>query len=101
MDKIINSPYNINAVARVDSDNIVHNHIYHHCPIGRVDNNNNVVGRVDDDGIVHNHSINNSPIGKVLENGFVIKENALVGRVDGDNLLLAGAAYLLLIQGNR
>lgn len=35
MDKIINSPYNINAVARVDSDNIVHNHIYHHCPIGR------------------------------------------------------------------
>ena len=72
MDKIINSPYNINAVARVDSDNIV-----------------------------HNHSINNSPIGKVLENGFVIKENALVGRVDGDNLLLAGAAYLLLIQGNR
>ena len=72
MDKIINSPYNINSVARVDSDNIV-----------------------------HNHSINNSPIGKVLENGFVIKENALVGRVDGDNLLLAGAAYLLLIQGNR
>ena len=59
------------------------------------------MGRVDDDGIVHNHSINNSPIGKVLENGFVIKENALVGRVDGDNLLLAGAAYLLLIQGNR
>ena len=91
MDKIINSPYNINAVARVDSDNIVHNHIYHHCPIGRVDDN----------GIVHNHAINNSPIGKVLENGFVIKENALVGRVDGDNLLLAGAAYLLLIQGNR
>ena len=40
MDKIINSPYNINAVARVDSDNIVHNHIYHHCPIGRVDDNN-------------------------------------------------------------
>lgn len=69
MDKIINSPYNINAVARVDSDNIVHNHIYHHCPIGRVDdnnfvydNNNNIVGRVDDNGIVHNHAINNSPI---------------------------------------
>lgn len=108
MDKIINSPYNVNAVARVDSDNIVHNHIYHYCPIGRVDdnnfvydNNNNIVGRVDNNGIVHNHSINNSPIGKVLENGFVIKENALVGRVDGDNLLLAGAAYLLLIQGNR
>ena len=40
MDKIINSPYNINAVARVDSDNIVHNHIYHYCPIGRVDDNN-------------------------------------------------------------
>ena len=37
----------------------------------------------------------------LVENGFVIKENALVGRVDGDNLLLAGAAYLLLIQGNR
>ena len=50
--------------------------------------------------IKHNSS-KNSPIGKVLENGFVIKENALVGRVDGDNLLLAGAAYLLLIQGNR
>lgn len=108
MDKIFNSPYNIGAVARLDSDNIVHNHIYHHCPIGRVDdnnfiydNNNNAVGRVDENGIVHNHYINNSPIGEVSKNGFIIKESTLVGRVDGDNSLLAGAAYLLLIQGNR
>ena len=65
------------------------------------DNNNNVVGRIDENGIVHNHYINNSPIGKVSKNGFIIKENTLVGRIDGCNSLLAGAAYLLLIQGNR
>lgn len=109
MSKIVNFPYNITAIARLDSDNIVHNHIYHTCPIGRVDNdnnvvydnNNNAVGRVDENGIVHNHYINNSPIGKISEDGFIIKENTLVGRIDGNNSLLAGAAYLLLIDGNR
>lgn len=108
MSKIVNFPYNVTAVARLDSDNVVHNHIYHHCPVGRVDennfiydNNNNVVGRIDENGIVHNHSINNSPIGKVSKDGFIIKENTLVGRIDDSNSLLAGAAYLLLVQGNR
>lgn len=108
MSKIVNFPYNVGAIARLDSDNVVHNHIYHHCPVGKVDdnnfiydNNNNVVGRIDENGIVHNHYINNSPIGKVSEDGFIIKENTLVGRIDDSNSLLAGAAYLLLIQGNR
>ncbi|WP_296646909.1 hypothetical protein, partial [Romboutsia sp. 13368] len=102
MDKIFNFPYNVRAVARLDSNNIVHNHLYHNSPIGRVDNNiiydndNNAVGRVDDNGTVHNHYINNSPIGKVLENGFVSRDGILVGRVEGDNILLSGAAYLLL-----
>ena len=108
MSKIVNFPYNVTAVARLDSDNIVHNHIYHTCPIGRVDDNNiiydinnNAVGRVDENGIVHNHYINNSPVGKVSEDGFITKENVLVGKIDDGNSLLAGAAYLLLVQGNR
>lgn len=108
MSKIVNFPYNVTAIARLDSDNIVHNHMYHTCPIGRVDDNNiiydinnNAVGRVDDNGIVHNHYINNNPVGKILENGFITKENILVGRVDGGNSLLAGAAYLLLIHDNK
>ena len=104
MDKIFNFPYNVRAVARLDSDNIVHNHLYHNSPIGKVDNNiiydndNNPVGRVDDNGIVHNHYINNSLIGKVLENGFISRNDILVGRVEGENTLLSGAAYLLLFK---
>lgn len=88
MGKIVNFPYNARAVARLDSDNIVHNHIYHNCPIGKVDNNiiydndNNAVGRVDENGIVHNHYMDYSPIGKVLENGFISRNNILVGRIE-------------------
>ena len=104
MVKIFNFPYNVGAVARLDSNNVVHNHLYHNSPIGKVDNNiiydnNNIaVGRVDDNGTVHNHYTNNSPIGKVLENGFISRNGILVGRVEGENLLLAGAAYLLLFK---
>ena len=107
MGKIVNFPYNARAVARLDSDNIVHNHIYHNCPIGKVDNNiiydndNNAVGRVDENGIVHNHYMDYSPIGKVLENGFISRNNILVGRIEGENALLSGAAYLLLVGGTR
>ena len=73
MNKIVNFPYNFGAIARLDSDNIVHNHIYNQCPIGRVDDNNFIYDN----------------------------NNNVVGRIDGDNPLLAGAAYLLLIYGNR
>ena len=83
MNKIVNFPYNFGAIARLDSDNIVHNHIYNQCPIGRVDDNNFIYD-------------NNNNV-----DGFIIKGNTVVGRIDGDNPLLAGAAYLLLIYGNR
>ncbi len=36
MNKIVNFPYNFEAIARLDSDNIVHNHIYNQCPIGEL-----------------------------------------------------------------
>ena len=107
MGKIVNFPYNVRAVARIDSDNVVHNYIYHNCPIGRVDNNiiynndNIAVGRVDNNGIIHNHYINNSPIGEVSKDGFIVQDNVLVGRIDGNNASISGAAYLLLVQGNR
>ena len=107
MNKIFNSIYNARAIARLDSDNIVHNHIYHNCPIGKINNNliydndNILVGRVDENGVVHNHHIDYSPIGEVLENGFILKNNSFIGRIEGENYLLAGAAYLLLIKGNH
>lgn len=106
MFNMVKFPYNNRAVSRLDSNNIVHNHSYHECPIGKVNDNivyginDNPVGRVDSDGTVHSHHIDNSPIGNVLENGFISKNNALVGRVE-DNNLSAGAAYLLLIHDSR
>lgn len=72
---IVNFPYNSMGVARLDSNGVIHNHLYHECPIGRIDDNK----------IVHNHPTDNS----------------LVGRIDGDNAMLAGSAYLLLIHNNR
>lgn len=107
MINIINFPFNSRAVARIDDDNVVHNHIYHNCPVGRVDNNivynndNYPIGRVDEDGTIHEHTQINRPIGNVDKDGFVYKNNSLVGRIDCDNSLLAGAAYLLLIYNNR
>ena len=91
MINIINFPYNSCAVARLDNNNIVHNHIYHNCPVGRVDK----------EGIIHNHPIYSRPVGNVDSNGFVYKCNKLIGRIDGDNPLAAGAAYLLLLHDIR
>jgi len=108
MTKMVKFPYNNRAVARLDSDNVVHNHLYHHCPIGKVDENNIVynlynapVGRVDENGVIHSHHLNNNPVGKIDENGFIQKKNCLIARVEGDRALLGGSAYLLLIHGNR
>ena len=108
MIKMVKFPYNNRAVARVDSDNVVHNHLYHHCPIGKVDENNIVynlynapVGRVDENGVIHSHHLNNNPVGKVDENGFIQEKNCLIARVEGGRALLGGSAYLLLIHGNR
>ncbi|WGX75440.1 hypothetical protein QJS64_15815 [Paraclostridium bifermentans] len=75
MFEIIKFPYNSQPIARLDANNIVHNHLYHNCPIGNVDNN-----------------------------GFVYKENKLVGKINFKNSMcpkLAGASYLLLIHRNR
>ncbi|MGX4599422.1 hypothetical protein [Faecalimicrobium sp. JNUCC 81] len=107
MINIVNFPFNTRAVARIDDDNVVHNHIYHNCPIGKVDknivynNNNFPIGRVDEDGFIHDHTQRNSPIGKVDNDGFVYKNNSLVGRIDSNINLCAGAAYLLLVYNNR
>ena len=108
MIKMVKFPYNNRAIARLDSDNVVHNHLYHHCPIGKVDENNIVynlynapVGRVDENGVIHSHHLHNSPVGKVDENGFIQENSCLIARVEGDRALLGGSAYLLLIHGNR
>lgn len=107
---IVNFPYNSRGVARLDSNGVVHNHLYHECPVGRVDNktiynkNNFPIGRVDDNGVVHSHPTGNSPIGRVDDSGYIHNNptrDSLVGRIDGDNALLAGSSYLLLIHGNR
>ncbi|MEW8963238.1 hypothetical protein [Paraclostridium dentum] len=110
MFEIINFPYNSNPVARLDANNIVHNHLYHNCPVGKVDNSivydnfNNIVGSIDDDGFVYSNNSNLAPIGNVDNNGFIYKENKLVGKINFKNSMcpkLAGASYLLLIHGNR
>ena len=108
MGKIVNFPYNARAVARLDSDNIVHNHIYHECPVGKVGENNIIynknnypIGRVDKNGVIHDHPLLVSPIGKVDENGFVYENGHKIARMDGDNILASGGAYLLLIHKIR
>lgn len=110
---IVNFPYNFQGVARLDSNGVVHNHLYHECPIGRIDADkiihnhhldNSPVGRVDESGVVHSHHVNNSPVGRVDNNGYIHNhhtDNSPVGRVDGDNANLAGSAYLLLLHGKR
>lgn len=106
MFEMVKFPYNARAIARLDKNNVVHNHLYHNCPIGSVsenmvfDSNKKPVGRVDSDGTIHCHHENNSPIGKIDSNGYVSKNNNLVGRIEG-NSFIAGAAYLLLINDNR
>ena len=108
MIEMVKFPYNNRAIARLDSNNVVHNHLYHHCPIGKVDENNIVynlddapVGRVDKNGVIYSHHLNDSPVGKVDENGLVWENSSSIARIDGSNVLLAGSAYLLLIHGNR
>ena len=111
VNNMVNFPYNSLGVARVDSNGVVHHHIYHQCPVGRVDTNNIIhndpinnspVGRVDSDGVVYNHPTNYSPVGRVDKDGFVYnKQNIKVARVEGDDLLKSAGAYLLLIDNLR
>ena len=110
INNIVNFPHNQMGVARLDSNGVVHNHIYHECPVGKVDenkiiyDNNSPIGRVDEYGIIHNHPTNNSPIGRVDNNGYIHNhptENSLVARVDGDSQFAAGGAYLLLLSDIR
>ncbi|MGL6106025.1 hypothetical protein [Romboutsia sp.] len=108
MVEMVKYPYNVRSIARLDSDNVVHNHIYHNCPVGKVDENgviynkiNYPIGRVDENGVIHNDPIHNNPIGKVDENGFVYDNKSIIARMDGDNTFTAGSAYLLLIHGTR
>ena len=92
VNNMVNFPYNSLGVARVDSNGVVHNHIYHQCPVGRVDS----------DGVVYNHPTNYSPVGRVDKDGFVYnKQNIKVARVEGDDLLKSAGAYLLLIDNLR
>lgn len=107
MFEMINHPYNNKSVARLEN-NVVHNHLYHDCPVGRVsentiyDNYNNIVGKVDAQGIIYTK--NSNPIGKICKDGFIYKNNNLVGKIKFNESLspnLAGAAYLLLIHQNR
>ena len=102
VNNMVNFPYNSLGVARVDSNGVVHNHIYHQCPVGRVDTNNIIhndpinnspVGRVDSDGVVYNHPTNYSPVGRVDKDGFVYnKQNIKVARVEGGDHILQLAA---------
>ncbi|MGL4912568.1 MAG: hypothetical protein ACRC3Y_09055 [Romboutsia sp.] len=108
MIEMVKFPYNSRAIARLDSDNVVHNHLYHNCPIGKVSKNNivydlydNPVGRVENNGIIHSHHINNAPVGMVNNDGFILKNDSLVGRINSNDSLLAGSTYLLLIHENR
>ena len=108
---IVNFPYNSLGVARLDSSGVVHNHMYHECPVGRVDTNNIIhndpvnnspIGRVDANGIIHNHPINHFPVGRVDKDGYVYdNKNAKVARVEGEDYLKAGSAFLLLINELR
>ena len=109
MFEMIKHPYNNRPIARLDFNNIVHNHLYHNCPVGQVsanliyDNYNNVVGKVDENGIIYSN-LEPNPVGKVLDNGFVYKGTDLVGKIKCSKSLspyLAGASYLLLIHENR
>lgn len=109
MFEMIKYPYNNKSIARLDLNNIVHNHLYHNCPIGKVsanlvyDNYNNVVGKVDENGLIYSN-LDSNPIGKVLDNGFVYKNDNLVGKIKCTKYsspYLAGASYLLLIHENR
>lgn len=109
MFEMIKHPYSNRSIARLDLDNIIHNHLYHNCPMGKVsanliyDNYNNVVGKVDENGLIYSN-LDSNPIGKVLDNGFVYKNNDLVGKIKYPKTLspyLAGASYLLLIHENR
>ncbi|MEG1310566.1 MAG: hypothetical protein RR942_09560 [Romboutsia sp.] len=107
MINIIKFPFNSLAIARLDNDNVIHNHRYHYCPIGKVsgdiifDKDDNPIGSVDKNGVVYSHHKNNTPIGKTNSDGFIYENDILVGRIDNSNPLLAGAAYLLLIHNNR
>ncbi|WP_419741740.1 hypothetical protein [Paraclostridium dentum] len=110
MFEMIKFPYNSMPIARLDSNNVVHNHLYHNCPIGKAYNNiiydnfNNIVGSIDGDGFVYSNSSNLDPIGNVDNNGFVYKGNKLVCKINFNNSMcpkLAGASYLLLIHENR
>ncbi|MCR8746368.1 hypothetical protein [Romboutsia lituseburensis] len=108
MFEMIKFPYNDRAVARLDSNNVVHNHLYHNCPIGKVDENNIIyninnepIGRVDKNGTVYSHKFNDTSIGKVLENGFIEKDGSLIGKVNANDPLASGGAYLLLVHDNR
>lgn len=108
---IVNFPYNSLGVARLDSDGVVHNHLCHQCPVGRIDTNNIIhndpinnspVGRIDDDGIIHSHPTSYFPVGRVDKNGYVYdNKNVKVGRVEGEEYLKAGSAFLLLINNLR
>lgn len=108
MFEMISFPYNNRPIARLDFNNIVHNHLYHNCPVGRVcanliyDNYDNVLGKVDEKGFIY--SSNSKSIGRVDINGFVHKNDTLVGKIKCRESLspnLAGAAYLLLIHDKR
>ena len=110
MFEIIKFPYNNKPIARLDSNNIVHNHLYHNCPVGKVSNNmvydsfNNIVGSVDNSGFVYSIKSNVSPIGNIDNDGYIYKDNKLVGKINFNNSMcprLAGASYLLLIHENR
>lgn len=71
---------------------IIHNH-----PI-----NNSPVGRIDDNNIIHNHPTNYFPIGRVDNDGYVYdNKNVKVGRVEGEEYIKAGSAFLLLINNLR
>lgn len=108
MFEMISFPYNNRPVARLDFDNIVHNHIYHNCPVGRVcanlvyDNKDNVIGKVDESGYIYSYK--SESIGRVDINGFVHKDDMLIGKIKCFQPIspnLAGAAYLLLIHNKR
>ena len=85
--------------------------MYHECPVGRVDTNNIIhndpvnnspIGRVDANGIIHNHPTNHFPVGRVDKDGYVYdNKNAKVARVEGEDYLKAGSAFLLLINELR
>lgn len=89
---IVNFPYNSLGVARLDSDGVIHNHPINNSPIGRIDDNN----------IIHSHPTNYFPVGRVDDNGYVYdNKNVKVGRVEGEECLKAGSAFLLLINNFR